>query len=200
MKRIGFVFLIILVIAACNRYESDTTSTTATDTAAVTGTDTGSTDTATTSVTDTTSTVPAGDLQFATTASMANLYEIEASKLASTKATNAAYKQFAQTMVTQHTEIGDGYKPIAEKQGLPMPTTLDGDFKAQYDQLAAAAPGNAFDAAYRAQMVSSHTAAVGLFQTEASTGQDNELKAFAAKWLPTVQHHLEMANALPQVP
>jgi len=197
MKRIGFVLLLIVVLAACKQTESDTASATSTDTAAMTSTETASADTAATA-SAATSTVPANDLSFATTASMANLYEIEASKLAGTKATGAAYKEFAQTMVTQHTEIGDSYKPIAEKQGLPMPTALDGDFKAQYDQLVAAAAGNAFDALYRSQMVSSHTAAVGLFQTEADSGQDPELKAFAAKWLPTVQHHLEMANALPQ--
>jgi putative membrane protein len=196
MPRIGFVFL-ILVIAACNRTKSDTAVATNTDTAATNITDTASADTAAAASTDT-STVPPGDLQFATTASMANLYEIESSKLAGEKATGAAYKAFAQTMVTQHTEIGDSYKPIAEKQGLPAPITLDGDFKTQYDQLVAAPAGNAFDALYRSQMVSSHTAAVSLFQTEAASGEDPELKAFAAKWLPTVQHHLEMANALPQ--
>lgn len=49
-------------------------------------------------------------------------------------------------MVTQHTEIGDSYKPIAEKQGLPMPSTLAGEFKTLYDQLVATPGGRAFDA------------------------------------------------------
>ncbi|MEA2336795.1 MAG: putative rane protein, partial [Thermoanaerobaculia bacterium] len=168
------------------------TATTSTDTtAAAVSTTTGSTST---------STVPPADLEFATTASMANLYEIEAAKLALTKAAGAAYKEFAQTMVTQHTEIGDSYKPIAEKQGLPMPTTLSGDPKTQYDQLSAAAPGAAFDALYKQQMIATHTAAKGLFETESTSGQDPDLKAFAAKWLSTVEHHLEMAQALPNTP
>jgi putative membrane protein len=189
MKRLGFA-LLILLFAACNRTESttDTAATNATDTATVT-------DTA--PATDTTSTVPPGDLQFATTASMANLYEIQAGELAKTKATGAKYKEFAETMFKQHTEIGDSYKPIAEKQGLPMPTQLDGQFATLYAALSSAAAGAAFDALYKSQMIQTHTDAKQLFTTEKDTGQDPELKAFAAKWLPTVEHHLEMAKALP---
>jgi putative membrane protein len=190
MKHFGLVFL-MLVTAACNR-TSETTVATTTDTATVTAT-TG------TPATTETSTVPAADLEFATTASMANLYEIEAGKLAVERATGAAYKEFAQTMVTQHTEIGDSYKPIAEQQGLPMPATLTGQFKTLYDQLSATPSSIAFDLLYRQQMIDTHTTAAPLFQTEAATGQDTQLKAFAAKWAPTIQHHLEMAQALPPV-
>lgn len=187
MKRFGFVFL-ILAIAACKP---------TTETTVATSTDTTSAITTAPAPTETTSTVPPDDMAFATTASMANLYEIEAGKLALEKATGPAYKDFAQKMVTQHTEIGESYKPIAEKQGLPMPATLSGEFKTLYDQLVATPAGAAFDVLYRQQMIDTHTTAVPLFQTEADTGQDPELKAFAAKWLPTIQHHLEMANALP---
>lgn len=82
--------------------------------------------------------VPPADFEFAKTASMANLYEIKAGELARDKATHGAYKEFARTMVKQHTEIGDSYVPIAKAQGLPMPTALAGDFKTMYDQLEAA--------------------------------------------------------------
>jgi putative membrane protein len=189
MKRFGLVLLILMVVS-CKRTESDTAVATSTDTVPAATAAPANTDT---------STVPPGDLAFATTASMANLYEIESGRLALEKATGAAYKELAQTMVTQHTEIGDSYKPIAEKQGLPMPSTLEGEFKTLYDQLVATPGGTAFDAQYRQQMINTHTSAVSLFQNEATTGQDGELKAFAAQWLPTIQHHLEMAQALPPV-
>ena|ERR1700686_1270195 len=193
MKRFGLVLLILIIAACNNRTESNTT------TAAAAGTDTTPAATSTPASTAA-SAVPPGDLQFATTASMANLYEIESGKLALSKSAGAAYKEFAQTMVTQHTEIGDSYKPIAEKQGLPMPTALTGDFKTQFDQLSTAPSGAAFDALYRQQMIATHTAAVSLFQNEAASGQDADLKAFAAKWSSTIQHHLQMAEALPKTP
>ena len=99
-------------------------------------------------------------------------------------------------MIAQHTEIGESYMAIAEQQKLPMPTALAGPFKSLYDQLAAA-PAGSFDQLYRQQMIQTHQQAVMLFQTEAMTGQDPELKKFAAQWLPTIQHHLQMAEALP---
>jgi putative membrane protein len=37
---------------------------------------------------------------------------------------------------------------------------------------------------------------VELFQKEASSGEDPTLKAFAQKTLPTLQQHLQMAEAL----
>jgi putative membrane protein len=179
MKQFGFAFL-ILILAACSRSESETASTTDTGTATAPA-----------------ESVPSSDLAFATTASMANMYEITASQLALQKATGSTYKEFAQTMITQHTEIGESYKPIAEKQGLPMPAALEGEFKTLYDALESAQAGAAFDALYRQQMIDTHTTALTLFQNEAASGQDPELKAFAAKWVSTVAHHLEMANALP---
>jgi len=45
--------------------------------------------------------------------------------------------------------------------------------------------------------VSDHEEAVALFQKEASSGTDPDLKAFAQKTLPTLQEHLKMAQALP---
>jgi putative membrane protein len=199
MKHRGFVFFVLLIVLAgsCrNRTETESATTTSPDTAATAAATTAPDSAAT-------STVPPADLNFATVASMANLYEIESGRLAEQKATGAAYKEFARTMVRQHTEIGDSYKPIAEKQGLPAPTALDdisaeANFKTLYDQLTAAQAGAAFDALYRQQMIATHTAAQSLFQTESASGQDPELKAFAAKWLPTVEHHLQMANDLPQ--
>ena len=44
--------------------------------------------------------------------------------------------------------------------------------------------------------VADHKATVALFQQEASSGQDPQLKAFAQKYLPTLQHHLQMAQSI----
>jgi putative membrane protein len=187
MKHLALAFL-ILALAGCNRPEPATTGTDSTD---------GTLPPESTAPGSETASAPSNDAAFAATASMANLYEIMAGELALQKATGAACKEFAQTMVTQHKEIGESYKPIAEKQGLPMPTALDGEFKTLYDALVAAQGGAAFEALYRQQMIDTHAEALPLFRSEAASGQDPELKAFAARWVDTVAHHLEMANALP---
>ncbi|MGF6817654.1 putative outer membrane protein [Paraburkholderia atlantica] len=57
--------------------------------------------------------------------------------------------------------------------------------------------GNEFDAAYVEQVgVEAHQRAVDLFQQQSESGTDAQLKAAAAKALPTIKHHLEMAQQL----
>ena len=52
-----------------------------------------------------------------------------------------------------------------------------------------------FDKAYMKQMVKDHEAAVKLFSRQADRDDDADAKAFAAKTLPTLQNHLQMARA-----
>ena len=57
--------------------------------------------------------------------------------------------------------------------------------------------GHDFDVAYVATAgPAAHEQAVQLFQREAKSGQDPELKAFARSTLPTLEHHLTMARKL----
>ena len=49
---------------------------------------------------------------------------------------------------------------------------------------------------FKTQMVADHKATIALFETEAKSGGDADLKAFAAKTLPALQEHLKMAQAL----
>jgi len=46
-------------------------------------------------------------------------------------------------------------------------------------------------------MLSDHTKDVSEFEKQSTKGTDPDLKAFAAKTLPTLQEHLQMAKALP---
>ena len=55
--------------------------------------------------------------------------------------------------------------------------------------------GAEFDRAYTDEMVQAHQRAVQLFEDVSHTAGDPDLKAFAAKVLPTLRHHLEMAQA-----
>lgn len=45
-------------------------------------------------------------------------------------------------------------------------------------------------------MMEDHRKDVAEFKQEATTGKDTALKAFAQKYLPVLQHHLEMAEAV----
>ncbi len=56
--------------------------------------------------------------------------------------------------------------------------------------------GKAFDKAYVNQMVDDHKKAVKLFEDASQNCKDPDLKAFAAKTLPTLKMHLDSINAI----
>jgi putative membrane protein len=60
------------------------------------------------------------------------------------------------------------------------------------DKLQAAAD---VDRAYMTHMVADHKKDIAEFEREASSGQDADLKAFAAKTLPTLREHLKLATS-----
>ena len=76
-----------------------------------------------------------------------------------------------------------------------MPTALDHKHQEEADRLAKL-QGAAFDRAYLQHMVKDHEDDVQLFSTQAKQGQDPELKAFAAKTLPTLEEHLSIVRNL----
>jgi putative membrane protein len=57
--------------------------------------------------------------------------------------------------------------------------------------------GTDFDRLYIEEAgIKDHKDAVDLFTRQANSGQDADLKAFAAKTLPTIKHHLEMVQGI----
>jgi putative membrane protein len=133
------------------------------------------------------------DFDFMTAADLAGLAEIELGKLAQTKAQNAEVKKFAAMMVTDHTKAGDELKAIGKKKDFKPATEMDSSHKATMEKLKGLS-GADFDKAYVDAMVDDHEDAVDLFEGQAKDGKDAELKAFAAKTLPTIQGHLKMIN------
>ncbi len=138
---------------------------------------------------------PFADDEFATKAAADGAKEVELGKLAETHAQSVSVKNFGRKMVTDHTNAGNKLKALATKKGITLPAELDASGKAAVDQLSAL-NGADFDKAYMAMMVSDHEKAVSDFQTEATSGSDAELKAFAAKTLPTLKTHLTMARSV----
>jgi putative membrane protein len=134
-----------------------------------------------------------GAQTFVTQAAIAGMAEVELGKMATQSGSNAKVKSFGQQMVTDHTKAGDELNSIATAKAVTLPTSLDPMHQATRDKLAKLS-GAEFDRAYMEAMVSGHQTVAKNMMTEASSGTDPELKAFAAKILPTVQMHLKMAQ------
>jgi putative membrane protein len=132
---------------------------------------------------------------FVKEAAVSDMFEIESSRLATTKG-DAATKAFAAQMVTDHTKTSSELKTaVTGDSGLQIPTALDDSHQSKLDKLKGLS-GADFAKEYRSVQVSAHKSAVSLFKRYADGGEDAKLKAWAAKTLPALQHHLEMAEAL----
>ncbi|TWR23873.1 DUF4142 domain-containing protein [Mucilaginibacter pallidiroseus] len=133
------------------------------------------------------------DAEFAVTAANGGMLEVELGKLAKTKAASAEVKQFADMMVTNHSKANKELMELAGAKVITLPAILSNDKQKDYDDMAKLS-GSEFDKAYTDYMVKDHKEDIEEFKKEASEGKDAEFKAFAAKHVPILQHHLEMAE------
>ncbi|PHV17943.1 DUF305 domain-containing protein [Janthinobacterium sp. BJB303] len=136
------------------------------------------------------------DKQFLGKAADAGSTEIAASKLAQSKSSNGDVKKFADAMVRDHTAVADELKQLASSKHIEVSDQPGKKHQAQIDKLGRL-EGQLFDKEYAASIgVAAHKDAVKLFTDASQKASDPDIKAFAAKTLPALQHHLEMAQAL----
>jgi putative membrane protein len=135
------------------------------------------------------------DQTFAMKAAAGGQAEVALGRLATEKAGSQQVRQFGQQMVTDHSQANQELQAVAKQQNLSLPTEPDAASMATEERLRASS-GTAFDTAYTRDMVQDHQQDVADFQKEATSGQDPALKGFAQKYLPVLQHHLQMAQQL----
>jgi putative membrane protein len=129
-------------------------------------------------------------------ASASDVFEIESSKLALQKGDDAT-KAFAQQMITDHEKTTAELKALltsGKVQGNPV-TALTDDHKEEVDDLAKL-EGAEFNEEYIDDQVEAHEDAVDLFKRYGEEGENVDLKAWAAKTLPALEHHYKMAQEL----
>lgn len=132
---------------------------------------------------------------FVTNAAISDMYEIEAGKIAQSKAKSADVKAFGKIMVTEHTAMSNQLKPLITAAGKTPPPGLDERRKGLIDNLNAASPAD-FDKVYLSQQEAAHSEAFDLMKGYADHGDDAGLKAAAGKAVPKVQAHLDRVKAL----
>jgi putative membrane protein len=138
------------------------------------------------------------DKSFMKDAAENNSTEIAGSQAALTQATSADVKTFAQQMIDDHGKTGTELKGLAEQKGVKVSDTPSTIQKAEIKMLSAR-KGASFDQHYADSIgVKAHQDTIKLFQKEVDKGTDADVKAWASKTLPALQHHLEMAQALKQ--
>ena len=133
---------------------------------------------------------------FVTEAANSDMLEIAAAKLAQEKG-NPDEKKFAEGMITDHTKTSQQLAAMVKSGDVKadVPTMLDSSSQKKLDEVRDAKPSN-FASVYDPMQVSAHKDAVSLFERYSKSGDNPKLKDWTGKTLPTLQHHLEMAEAL----
>ena len=131
---------------------------------------------------------------FVKEAAIGNMFEVESSKLATEKAQGPA-KDFATQMVEDHTKTSQELKSEAKKADVSVPNALDSSTQLKLDNLRDLS-GQEFTKQYVKDQVSAHKDAVSLFQRYGKSGDNTTLRSWATTTLPTLQHHLDLAQNL----
>ncbi|WP_461452042.1 DUF4142 domain-containing protein [Mucilaginibacter sp.] len=175
-----------LMMQACHNgtNTSTTIDTTTTTTADATKTDTGKMIAA----------ADSADVNFATKAAQGGMTEIALSKL-ELQSSNNKIKDFANMMVTDHTDAGNKLTAIAKAKNIMLPTLPDTTQQAVITDLSKKS-GTALNKAYVAQMVADHQKTIAMFEAAQSAVKDTTLKTFITNTLPTLHKHMDAINAI----
>ncbi len=133
------------------------------------------------------------DRNFLMKAAEGGMAEVELGQLAAKNASNSSVKQFGQRMVTDHSKANEQAKAIAAQKNVTLPTSMNSKDQATYRNLSSKT-GSDFDKAYITDMLKDHREDIAEFRSEANSGTDPDVKAWAAKTLPTLEEHLRMAE------
>jgi putative membrane protein len=134
------------------------------------------------------------DNLFINTTAEAGHAEVAAGNIAGARSSSDAIRKFADQMVQDHTKAGDELAMIAQKKAVTLPVEPDAIHQNMVSQLSKTDVSN-FDRLYIDEAgVKDHKAAVSSYRDEAMNGSDAELKAFAPRILPAVEHHYQLAK------
>ena len=133
----------------------------------------------------------AADKKFVHKAAMGGMFEVQSGKIASDKGMSQEVKDFGAKMVEDHGKANDELKGIATSKGIDVPDKLDAKHQDMIDALNAKS-GKDFDELYFSDMTKAHKMDDALFVKEASSGDDADIKAFAAKTDKVIKMHISM--------
>lgn len=133
------------------------------------------------------------DQQFVDFAAQTDMTEANLGQLAASNASSQAVKDYAQMLVTDHTNDYNQLSTMAGKAGLNVPKGLDAEHQkmvAPFEKL----KGAAFDHRYIQEMIAGHTHAISVYTKESTDAQNADLKTYASSTLPTLHKHLDGAK------
>jgi putative membrane protein len=134
--------------------------------------------------------------EFAQNVANADAFEIQSSELAAQRGARQEVKDFAATMVRDHTMTSQQLAALAPQLNMTPPTPmLDAAKQGRIDALRAQS-GQGFDDAYLDAQVAAHTEAVTMFEQFVASAEPGPLRDWANTTLPKLREHLTHVQQL----
>jgi putative membrane protein len=136
------------------------------------------------------------DMHFVALAAGAGMYEVDAARIALSRASNPQVRSFAQMLLDQHTANNQQLISIVQAKGHRIAPGLPSELQQKVSKLSTLS-GSAFDEEFvRTTGVADHKAAIAAFEQGDRSVTDRDLQAYIDKTLPALRSHLQMAQDL----
>jgi len=130
---------------------------------------------------------------FVRDATMAEIYDVQAARIALNKGQNAELRAFAAQVIKDHNDAAGALKDATG--GLPEPKALDREHQELIDRLNEISEHD-FDALYLEQQAKGQEAAEAAFVKFSGEAPNEALRAFADKLLTAIRHRQDAVRAL----
>ena len=127
-------------------------------------------------------------------AAQGGMTEVQLGKLAQTKGSDEAVKDFGKKMEQDHSKANEELKK-SPRIRLQLTSELDKKHQSKIAKLEKSS-GAKFDKDFMAAMVSDHKDTIKKFESTSEKAKDADLKKFASQTLPTLKSHLQLAESV----
>ena len=134
------------------------------------------------------------DREFVQQAAAGGIFEVESSRLAVSRSRHENVRDFANMMIADHGMVNRELDTLLAQTDISMPRTLDFAHQRQLDDLRTL-QGEEFDRRFYELQVAAHDEAIDVFDRASRECDDQSLRSFAAKTLPSLRkHRAELAD------
>lgn len=135
------------------------------------------------------------DSEFLTKAASGGMLEVQLGQQVAARATTPEAKKFAQQMITDHQKANAELKALAARKNITLPAAL-GEDHASVMRKVLEEKGGDLDQQYLKEMLEDHEEDVKEYTDASVKAADPDIKAFAAKNIPVLRMHRDMALAM----
>jgi putative membrane protein len=136
------------------------------------------------------------DETFALFAASSGLAEIDGARLALKNSKNGEVREYAETIVRDHTRNAEELRRIVAPRGLKLPAAPTGRHADMVTKLAGVQPQDTETAFLQRFGVDAHKETIALFERQVVDGKDPQLKRYAEQTLKALREHLSAAQKL----